>query len=339
MGKKKDKHKVIYGDEFANEITGTDGNDKIAGLGGDDTIEGGAGNDQIWGDSNGSGKGTGSGKGSHKASKASHGGSKASHRGSKASDGEPGNDYLDGGAGNDKLWGGAGDDTAAYNVAENEGAKDKYDGGAGDDTVILMMTAEEWYDEDFQEGDLANYLSILANPHDKHKKFHFESFNLDVKNFENIEWEETFDEVEPDLVDDSFEGLTIGPVGPPAGSIADIIWARDDFVFIADLLDNDIGILNAAEDELSNDFIFIFENVPDYMTVEWNEDYLNFIVHIALDPDDDSAISEAFLADAEGGVVDPETEFVDPAGASFTYAAYLGLDFVDSATVDLFIAV
>ena len=42
MGKKKDKNKVIYGDEFANEITGIDGNDKIVGLGGDDTIEGGA---------------------------------------------------------------------------------------------------------------------------------------------------------------------------------------------------------------------------------------------------------------------------------------------------------
>jgi Ca2+-binding RTX toxin-like protein len=331
MGKKKDKHKVIYGDEFANEITGTDGNDKIAGLGGDDTIEGGAGNDQIWGDSNGSGKGTGSGKGSHKASKASHGGSKASHRGSKASDGEPGNDYLDGGAGNDKLWGGAGDDIAAYNVTENEGAKDKYDGGKGTDTLILMMTAEEWYDEDFQKGDLANYLAVLANPHDKHKKFHFESFNLDVKKFENVEWEETVDEVDPDLVDDIFRDLTISNVAPPEPVTEDIVYTRTDYVFEANLLGNDVGILNVARDDLNDSFTFSFFDVPSYMSIEWNADDLNFIVHIDHQIESGGLISNAFLDDVEGGIV-------DPAGASFVYAVYLGSDFVDSATVDLFLA-
>ena len=142
--------KLLVGTNGDNVLVGTGRNDVILGRNGDDSIDGGAGNDWLFG-----------GKG---------------------------NDLLDGGAGNDRVLGGKGDDVANFTLSENLGAHDVYDGGKGFDTLRLTLTTAE---ADLAKDEIALFRAFLlhkANPHsDGGRTFHFQNFNLDVRNFEKLE--------------------------------------------------------------------------------------------------------------------------------------------------------
>lgn len=90
-----------HGDDSANALVGTDGNDYLYGYGGNDTLLGGAGADNLYGGA-----------------------------GDDELDGGDGNDTLQGHEGNDTLLGGNGDDTL-YGQEGN----DTVDGGAGNDVL------------------------------------------------------------------------------------------------------------------------------------------------------------------------------------------------------------
>lgn len=97
----------LNGNELANSITGSVGNDIISGADGDDRLAGGNGADTLYG-----------GNGNDRLL------------------GEDGNDVLDGGAGADIIDGGAGDDRVVYDAADQSIA-----GGAGIDTLVLRSGA------------------------------------------------------------------------------------------------------------------------------------------------------------------------------------------------------
>jgi len=141
---------VLEGGNKSNAMFGLDGNDELIGSGGNDWLDGGRGND-----------------------------------------------LLDGGAGNDKVFGGKGDDTAVYSMAENLGAgacgfatRDLYDGGKGDDTLQLVLTKQESELTSVQD-DIAKFEAFLlahANPcGDRGPVFKFSSFDLAVRDFENLD--------------------------------------------------------------------------------------------------------------------------------------------------------
>ena len=95
--------------------------------------------------------------------------------------GGKGNDFLDGGNGNDLLLGGKGDDWFNYTLSENEGAKDYYDGGKGFDTLQLTLTSAELQ---LAQGEIDAFKAFLAGG--SNKVFHFESFGLSVRDFEDL---------------------------------------------------------------------------------------------------------------------------------------------------------
>lgn len=149
---------TLKGTKNDDVLAGTDRNDKLFGGKGDDKLFGLAGNDKL--------------------------------------DGGKGNDTLDGGAGNDKVFGGRGDDIALYSMAGNLGANfadigthDVYDGGSGFDTLRLALTYGEFQLASVQE-DIAAFQAFLADkadPRSDHgKTFHFQSFDLDARNFEAL---------------------------------------------------------------------------------------------------------------------------------------------------------
>ena len=194
-----DRSDKLFGGKGDDKLVGLAGNDQLDGGKGNDTLDGGAGNDLLIG-----GKGNDSLQG---------GAGDDILYGDEAGKGwawgwghclwwtpTSGNaDFLDGGAGNDKVFGGRGDDIALYSMAGNLGANfadigthDLYDGGSGFDTLQLALTYGEFRLASVQE-DIAAFQAFLtdkADPRSDHgKTFHFQSFDLDARNFEALGYE------------------------------------------------------------------------------------------------------------------------------------------------------
>lgn len=158
----------LVGTNRSEVIIGRRGNDELFGNGGKDWLFGGKGKDELFG-----------GDGNDKL----YGGK--------------GSDLLDGGAGNDKVFGGRGDDIAVYRVAENAnnsacGRGDFYDGGKGDDVLRLVLTEDELADAAVQADIEAFRVFLDDNPGGCGRNgevFKFTSFNLTVRNFEELEIE------------------------------------------------------------------------------------------------------------------------------------------------------
>ena len=134
---------VIFGDEFANRISGNDGNDTITAGGGDDVIHGRNGDDRIGGED---------------GNDIVFGGDGADviygNGGDDQLFGGLGDDYLRGGWGNDILWGGAGNDKL---VGDNE--NDRLIGGAGDDFLIGGGDSDTFV---FEHGDGNDVISNFS---------------------------------------------------------------------------------------------------------------------------------------------------------------------------------
>jgi VCBS repeat-containing protein len=162
----------IAGGKGNDHLGGTSGRDLIVGRQGDDWMHGGKGNDVLLGDDAHGGKHWGW-----------HFGGCWNARGD-------GNDTLDGGPGSDLVLGGRGNDLANYTLQENLKSHDVYDGSKGFDTLKLSLTYGEARLDSIQQ-DIAAFRAFLedhANPGSDHgKTFHFESFNLDARNFEALE--------------------------------------------------------------------------------------------------------------------------------------------------------
>ena len=149
----------LFGTPGKDGLVGTDKSEIIVGYRGNDDILGNGGNDWI-----------GGGRGG---------------------------DTLNGGAGFDKVFGGKGDDVVVHSLAENAanegcGKGDFYDGGKGHDVLRLVLTAEEAADEAVQ-ADIQAFEDFLANNAAGCGRngniFKFESFNLAVRNFEELKLE------------------------------------------------------------------------------------------------------------------------------------------------------
>jgi VCBS repeat-containing protein len=164
--------KLIAGGRGDDHLQGSAGKDVVIGHQGNDWLHGGAGNDLVAGDEVFGGKLWGW------------------HLGGCWHASGAGNDTLDGGAGSDLVLGGRGNDFANYTFAENLQSHDVYDGGKGFDTLQLSLTYGEARLASVQE-DIAAFQSFLecrADPRSDHgKTFHFDSFDLDARNFEALE--------------------------------------------------------------------------------------------------------------------------------------------------------
>ena len=161
-------HHHHHGGPKGLTLKGTKGDDVLIGSARDDKLHGGKGDDELFG-----------------------------LAGRDKLLGDAGNDFLDGGAGSDKAHGGRGDDVLLYSMSGNLGegfadigAHDVYDGGKGFDTLRLELS----YGEYLLESVLADidafeaFLECRANPRGEHgKTFHFQSFDLDARNFEALE--------------------------------------------------------------------------------------------------------------------------------------------------------
>ncbi|MDH4326245.1 MAG: Ig-like domain-containing protein, partial [Betaproteobacteria bacterium] len=183
----KDKIHVVVGTRGNDELTGTDGRDLILGGRGADQLFGGAGNDILLGDAGAGGWGWlfcfwSKPKGSY-------------------------DDYLDGGAGNDIVLAGRGDDVVNYTLSENARARDYADGGTGFDTLQLTLTSAE-AQLDSVQADIAAFQAFLArkaNPYSDHgRTFQFQSFDLDVRNFEALKIVTLGGNAAPVALDDSY---------------------------------------------------------------------------------------------------------------------------------------
>ncbi|MFN4281736.1 MAG: putative Ig domain-containing protein [Alphaproteobacteria bacterium] len=152
---------LIYGGEGNDSIDGDAGDDVIYGGTGNDTIRGGNDNDRLFGED-----------------------------GNDNIFGGSGDDQMDGGAGSDVLKGEDGNDIATYVASENIGSHDVYEGNKGWDTLKLVLTQAQYNSASVQQ-DIANYQAFLAansNPNNSGgPTFHFQSFHLDVRTFENLQ--------------------------------------------------------------------------------------------------------------------------------------------------------
>ena len=151
---------LLFGDQGDNFLFGGLGNDVLFGRKGNDRLDGGAGRDLLFG-----------------------GNDDDVLEGGDGNDlllGGKGDDWLDGGAGSDIVLAGKGDDTVNYTLSENIGAKDSYDGGKGFDTLQLTLTSAE---AKAAESEIEAFKAFLL---DGGKVFHFESFGLTVRNFEDL---------------------------------------------------------------------------------------------------------------------------------------------------------
>ena len=222
-----------------NTIEGRGGNDVIWSWWGNDNISGGEGNDWIR-----SGYGNDSVNGDAGHDRIFAGGGRDLVDGGSGDDyisGGSGGDTLTGGAGNDRVYGGRGSDELVYSVSDNVGSADYYDGGSGNDRLVLRMTHAEFA---AAKDELAAFDSYLADQSCgwKYKTFHFESFDLEVKNIERYEVVLTDEPpVEPpadpnvspealaDSVQSGVDGLSIvdsesnDPNGAPLSEIAQVV--------------------------------------------------------------------------------------------------------------------
>ena len=207
----------LFGNWRDNTIDGAGGNDVIFSRWGNDVVSGGDGNDWIW---SGHGNDTVNGD-----------------AGRDFVFGGSGRDVVDGGAGSDKVYGGRGDDEAIYTVSENQGAKDYYNGGSGNDLLVLRMTHAEYEAAKSELDAFDQYLSERACGW-KYKAFHFQSFDLTVRDFERFEVELTDEppadpnvapEANADSVASTVDGLAIqdaeanDPDGQPLSETAQVI--------------------------------------------------------------------------------------------------------------------
>jgi len=101
--------------------------------------------------------------------------------------GKGGNDVLQGSAGSDTVLGGSGDDFLIYSASENlNGESDFYDGGRGkSDTLFVVLTYGEYQQYGWETTAFQNMLDKTAKG--KSVNYTFKSFDLFVKNIENIE--------------------------------------------------------------------------------------------------------------------------------------------------------
>jgi len=101
--------------------------------------------------------------------------------------GKGGSDVLQGGAGSDTVLGGGGDDFLIYSVSENlNGDRDFYDGGSGkNDSLFIIMSYGEYNAYGWETTAFQNMLDKTTKG--KSLSYTFESFDLAVKNIENIE--------------------------------------------------------------------------------------------------------------------------------------------------------
>ncbi|MGH9896971.1 MAG: Ig-like domain-containing protein, partial [bacterium] len=100
---------------------------------------------------------------------------------------------------------------------ENIGEKNYYDGGKGDDTLQLTLTRQQFDDA---KAEIEAFQAFLA---DGGKVFHFESFGLTVRGFENLKIE-------------TVGGRNTAPVANPD---LGVLVSEDDVDFSIDVLAND----------------------------------------------------------------------------------------------------
>lgn len=144
---------IIDGDNGANTLTGTDGDDVINGLGGWDNIHGGDGDDSIFGggetDRLYGEAGDDFINGNNERDILFGGEGDDTLRGGDGDDvlkGGAGNDRLAGDAGNDHLQGGAGAD-----VLKGGAGRDILSGGAGADVFVYGAVSDSPADADFRD--------------------------------------------------------------------------------------------------------------------------------------------------------------------------------------------
>jgi hypothetical protein len=220
-----DGNDKLFGGKGKDTLHGGDGNDKLFGGKGKDTLYGGDGNDKLFG-----GKGKDTLYGGDGNDKLFGGKGKDTLYGGDGNDklfGGKGNDYLDGGAGSDYLFGDKGNDTFNFNMSENVGAKDFYDGGKGRDTLQLTLTSAELKQESVLK-DIADFEAFLARKGygDDGEVFKFSSFDLSVRNFEDLKIVE-------------IGGGNTAPVALPDGVPDPILISEDAVNFSIDVLAND----------------------------------------------------------------------------------------------------
>ena len=227
----------LFGNWRDNTIDGAGGNDVIFSRWGNDVVSGGDGNDWIW---SGHGNDTVNGD-----------------AGRDFVFGGSGRDVVDGGAGSDKVYGGRGDDEAIYTVSENQGAKDYYNGGSGNDLLVLRMTHAEYEAAKSELDAFDQYLAERACGW-KYKAFHFQSFDLTVRDFERFEVELTDEppadpNVAPEAVADSVastvDGLAIqdAEANDPDGQPADLAFEPlGPLPRLSQILRQDLALLSGA---------------------------------------------------------------------------------------------
>jgi Ca2+-binding RTX toxin-like protein len=152
---------VFRGDDTANRVWGSAGNDQLFGLAGDDLLMGGRGNDQLYG---GAGNDVVRGDG-NPAGIPSFGSG-----GDDYLQGNAGNDVLEGGRGNDRMVGGAGNDTVwggfGGDYLVGEGGADVFKYVAVEESQYIVVDGINQADQivDFTQGeDKIDLSAIDAN--------------------------------------------------------------------------------------------------------------------------------------------------------------------------------
>ncbi len=205
---------TLYGDGDDDTISGGAGNDTIFGNDGDDEIEGGDGNNIAFG-------GAGSGD--------INMGDGDDFIGTSGDDGS--DDDYDGGAGNDTVSFATDvegvtvnmdeDDNAEFDIDANtargdDTGEDTIEGienvttGSGVDTLRISMTRDEFESSEFQ-AEVAAYHADPSTP------FHFDSINMDVESFEQLQIE--------------VDG-TIIVAEPPTLEVGDVFGAEDTAILL-----------------------------------------------------------------------------------------------------------
>ena len=196
--RKKNSSEHLVGTNGDDVIDGHDGKDLIEGRGGNDRLFGGKHDDRIYG-----------GDGDDRLY------------------GEKGNDYLDGGAGRDFLDGGEGDDVLHYDYVGASGF-DVYEGGKGTDTLSLAFTQADWDalngEDNFLLQEMRDFTAYAEAGTTSYLRF--ESFNLIVRNFEELRV--------------TVDGEVISIDDQPVTALADTVTVDEDAgATVIDVLEND----------------------------------------------------------------------------------------------------